>query len=47
MCEVTGARRYSYDLPQGGLELPRKLIFSGPVKETSKVKRLLQLRSSM
>ena len=46
MCEVTGARRYSSDLPQGGLELPCKLIFSGPVKETAKIKRLFQLAPS-
>ena len=24
-CEITGARRYSEDLPQGGLEIPCKL----------------------
>ncbi len=28
-CEVTGARRHSLDLPQGGLEIPCKLTFSG------------------
>ena len=26
-CEVTGDRRYSLDLPQGGLELPCRLTF--------------------
>ena len=28
-CVVTGSRRYSADLPQGGLEVPSKLVFSG------------------
>ena len=31
-CEITGSHRYSSDLPQGVLELPCKLTFSGPVK---------------
>jgi len=26
-CVVTGLRKYSSDLPQGGLEIPYKLIF--------------------
>jgi len=29
-CVVNGPRQYSLDLPQGGLELPRKLLFSAP-----------------
>ena len=41
-CEVTGNRQYSYDLPQGGLELPCKLVFFGPNKEIAKVIHLLQ-----
>ena len=41
-CEVTGNRQYSYDLPQGGLELPCKLVFFGPNMEIAKVKYLLQ-----
>ena len=27
-CQVTGERRYSHDLPHGGLELPCRLTFS-------------------
>ena len=27
MCEITGSKRYSYDLEQGGLEIPAKIIF--------------------
>ena len=26
-CEITGSKRYSSDLEQGGLEIPAKLIF--------------------
>ena len=36
-CRVTGARRYSEDLPQGGLELPCVLTFRGPAKNVDKV----------
>ena len=39
-CIVTGARRYSADLPQGGLEIPCRLLFSGEKKEINKVKLL-------
>ncbi len=28
-CRITGSRRYSTDLPQGGLEIPCMLTFSG------------------
>ena len=31
-CTVTGERRYSADLTQGGLEVPCKLKFDGPNK---------------
>lgn len=31
-CLVTGQRRYSYDLPQGGLEIPCLLKFVGKDK---------------
>ena len=31
-CEVTGRRRFSADLPQGGLEVPCTLIFTGAGK---------------
>ena len=37
-CEVTGSRRSSVDLPQGGLELPCILTFSGPKELVDKVK---------
>ena len=36
---VTGRRRYSSDLAQGGLEIPCKLKFSGEPKEIQKVRR--------
>lgn len=38
-CIVTGGRRYSADLPQGGLEIPCKLHFEGKSKEITKVKK--------
>ena len=42
-CVVDGPRRYSSDLPQGGLELPCKLIFSAPsLLESNKMKKLVQ-----
>ena len=39
--EIIGPRRYSVDLPQGGLELPCKL-FSGSSKDITKVEDLLK-----
>ena len=43
-CRITGSRRYSSDLPQGGLEIPCILLFKSPnkTKELSKLKRLLK-----
>lgn len=41
LCTVTGKRRFSEDLPQGGLEVPSKLIFQGEVKYVEKMKKLL------
>ena len=42
-CIVDGPRRYSADLPQGGLELPCKLLFSSPsLLESNKMKTLVQ-----
>ena len=38
-CIVTGTRRYSEDLPQGGLEVPCNLLFRGEQKEIKKVER--------
>ena len=32
-CEITGSRRYSQDLVQGGLEIPCDLIFEGNEKD--------------
>ena len=32
-CSVSGRRRYSSDLPQGGLEIPCVLVFKGESKE--------------
>ena len=42
MCKVIGSRHYSIDLPQGGLEIPCKLIFRSEAKLIVKVKKLLQ-----
>ena len=41
-CRVAGRRRYSDDLPQGGLEIPCVLILDGKCKDLEKVKRLLK-----
>ena len=40
-CEITGARQYSADLSQGGMEVPCKLIFTAPSKEINKLHKLL------
>ena len=44
-CTVTGGRRYSGDLPQGGLEVPCTLLFKHKPKEVHKIKKLLSKRS--
>ena len=41
-CVVTGSRRYSADLEQGGLEIPAKLIFKGDDEVIDKVRLLIQ-----
>ena len=41
-CRVTGSRRYSADLIQGGMEIPCVLLFSGSTKEIKKVKKLFK-----
>jgi len=41
ICTVTGSRRYSADLPQGGLEIPCLLLFKAQHKEIQKLKTLL------
>lgn len=40
-CQVNGRRRYSRDLPQGGLEIPCDLLFTAKSEEIKKLKRLL------
>ena len=40
-CRVTGSRRYSGDLPQGGLEVPCVLLFRGNEKDAAKAKELV------
>ena len=40
ICQVTGKRQRSVDLPQGGLEVPCTLTFSGKSTEIGKVKKL-------
>ena len=46
VCTPTGGRRYSSDLPQGGLEIPCKLKFTGKWKEVQKVKTLFARKTS-
>ena len=40
-CRVTASRRYSRDLPQGGLEIPCVLTFQGCEKDIAKVSKLV------
>ena len=40
-CKVSGPRQFSADLPQGGLEVPCTLTFSGEVKLVEKMKKLI------
>ena len=40
-CTVTGIRKYSDDLPQGGLEVPCLLTFRGDEPAIEKVRNLL------
>ena len=42
LCQITGHRQFSADLPQGGLEVPCSLTFMGDEKEIKKVKRLTE-----
>ena len=42
LCIITGVHYYSSNLAQGGLEVPCKLVFNGPVKDISKLQSLLQ-----
>ena len=41
-CRVTGHRRYSANLPQGGLEVPCVLQFEGEAKEIAKLKKFVK-----
>ena len=41
-CRVTGHRRYSVNLPQGGLEVPFILRFEGEAKEIMKLKKFIK-----
>ena len=41
-CEITGSRKYSHDLPQGGLEIPCSLEFTGELVKIEKVKQLFK-----
>ena len=43
-CTITGARCYSADLPQGGLEVPCELRFKGNAQDVAKRKKLLKDR---
>ena len=38
-CEVTSSKQYSFDLPQGVLEVPCALIFNGTKEDISKVQK--------
>ena len=40
-CIVTAGRRFSADLPQGGLEVPCKLMFKGQNAFVTKIKKLV------
>ena len=43
-CKVIGRKRYSHDLPQGGLEIPCTLTFVGPQVKIETVKKVLELQ---
>ena len=47
-CRITGTRRYSADLPQGGMEVPCILIFkSQSIKECNKTENLIKSAKSI
>ena len=46
-CKVTGSRRYSSDLPQGGLEIPCSLVFKANVKEITKLRKVLAAKCTI
>ena len=41
-CEITGGRKYSCDLPQGSMEIPCILEFTGELVKIEKVKQLFK-----
>ena len=45
-CQVSGSRRYSHDLPQGGLEILCLLRFQGTAKDVQKLEKLATLALS-
>ena len=48
MCEISGDRRYSRDLPQGGMEIPCEYTFSGAYDLVDKTKlRLNELQAQI
>ena len=40
-CSVTGRRKYSDDLPQGGMEIPCMIIFKAASLEMKKLKKII------
>ena len=44
-CTVTGGRRHSSDLPQGGLEIPCFLVFEAEIKLIKKLKMCIEHKS--
>ena len=42
MCKITGRRRHSKDLAQGGLEIPCTFTFEGGLKDITKVEKCIQ-----
>lgn len=45
-CQTSGGRRYSEDLPQGGMEIPCVLTFMGEPSHVDKVERFMKKLSS-
>lgn len=41
-CRVTGGRKHSHDLPQGGLEIPYLIVFAAKQDQLKKLKRSLK-----
>jgi hypothetical protein len=46
-CKVTGDKRYSRDLPQGGLVIPCQLEFKGEESAVNKVQKMLSADSQL